>query len=99
MRQVLAGGGFSASHFWWGLDLNAGYFAIAVIAFQYVLRSRENPWPAGQVGVTQKRTLVRIARQFLSDALPRSSCTGEEGLGREGAGILSPCSGGLLAKL
>jgi ABC-2 type transport system permease protein len=36
MRQILAGGGFSASHFWWALGLNAVYFAFAVIFFRWI---------------------------------------------------------------
>lgn len=42
MRLALAGGGFSPFHFWWGLVLNAGYFAIAIAIFQLVFKSAKN---------------------------------------------------------
>ena len=36
MRQVLAGGGFSPMHFWWGAGLNAVYFVIAITFFSWI---------------------------------------------------------------
>jgi ABC-2 type transport system permease protein len=39
MRQVLAGGGFSAWHFWCGLGLNLAYFALALLAFTRVFEA------------------------------------------------------------
>lgn len=39
MRQVLAGGGFSASHFGWGLALNVGYFIFAIVFFRWIFES------------------------------------------------------------
>src|SRR5579885_2865815 len=30
MRQAMVGGGFSPYHFWWGIGLNAIYFALAI---------------------------------------------------------------------
>ena len=36
MRQVLAGRGFSPTHFWWGAGLNAVYFAIAIGFFGWI---------------------------------------------------------------
>jgi ABC-2 type transport system permease protein len=42
MRQVLAGGGFAASHFWWGLGLNTIYFVIALAVFQVVFSSAKD---------------------------------------------------------
>jgi ABC-2 type transport system permease protein len=42
MRQVLSGGDFSAYHFWWGLGLNAGYFAFAVVGFRKLFASAQS---------------------------------------------------------
>jgi ABC-2 type transport system permease protein len=42
MRQVLAGGGFSAAHFWWALGLDAAYFALAVMFFMWIFESARN---------------------------------------------------------
>jgi ABC-2 type transport system permease protein len=42
MRQVLAGGGFSALHFWWGMGLNVGYFVVAVAFFRKIFESARN---------------------------------------------------------
>lgn len=42
MRQLLAGGGFNASHFWWGLVLNVFYFAFAIAIFRIVFASAQN---------------------------------------------------------
>ncbi len=39
MRQVLAGGGFSADHFVWGLALNVGYFIFAIAFFRWIFES------------------------------------------------------------
>ncbi len=39
MRQVLAGGGFSARDFEWGLALNVGYFVFALIFFRWIFES------------------------------------------------------------
>jgi ABC-2 type transport system permease protein len=39
MRQVLAGGGFSAWRFWFGLGLNALYFAVATLFFRRIFES------------------------------------------------------------
>lgn len=39
MRQVLAGGGFSAPHFWWALALNAAYFACAALFFSWIFEA------------------------------------------------------------
>lgn len=36
MRQILATGVFSISHFWWGLGLNIIYLLAALIFFQYI---------------------------------------------------------------
>jgi ABC-2 type transport system permease protein len=36
MRQVIAGDGFSTSHFLWGLGLNMGYFVFAAIFFRWM---------------------------------------------------------------
>ena len=42
MRQLLAGGGFNPSHFWWGLVLNLFYFALAIGVFKIVFASEQN---------------------------------------------------------
>jgi ABC-2 type transport system permease protein len=42
MRQVLAGGGFSPMHFWWGMGLNMGYFIVAVGFFRTIFESARN---------------------------------------------------------
>ncbi len=39
MRQILAGGGLSASHFWWGLGLNMIYLLFAVVFFKKIFES------------------------------------------------------------
>ena len=39
MRQVLSGHGFSALHFWWGLGLDAAYFAVAVVLFRRIFEA------------------------------------------------------------
>ena len=39
MRTVLAGRGFSAIHFWWGISLDAIYFCGAVVGFRLVFES------------------------------------------------------------
>lgn len=39
MRQVLAGGGFSARHFGWGIGLNAMYFIFAIVFFRWIFES------------------------------------------------------------
>ncbi len=39
MRQAIAGGGFSFSHFQWGLALNAGYFLLAAWFFRRMFES------------------------------------------------------------
>jgi len=39
MRQVLAGGGFSAARFWQALGLNAIYFALATVFFRWIFES------------------------------------------------------------
>jgi ABC-2 type transport system permease protein len=39
MRQVLAGGGFSPSRFWYGLALNVFYFAAAALFFRWIFES------------------------------------------------------------
>ena len=39
MRQVLAGGGFSAHHFGWGLALNGLYFVVAIVFFRWIFES------------------------------------------------------------
>ncbi|MGH7780874.1 MAG: ABC transporter permease [Candidatus Binataceae bacterium] len=39
MRQILAGGGFSPVHFWWGMGLNASYFTAAVLFFNWIFAS------------------------------------------------------------
>jgi ABC-2 type transport system permease protein len=42
MRQILAGGGFSRVHFWWGIGLNASYFAAAILFFNWIFASARN---------------------------------------------------------
>jgi ABC-2 type transport system permease protein len=42
MRQILAGGGFNASHFWWGVGLNVGYFVFAIGIFRIVFAAAQN---------------------------------------------------------
>jgi ABC-2 type transport system permease protein len=39
MRQVLAGGGYSARDFGWGLALNAMYFIFAIVFFRWIFES------------------------------------------------------------
>lgn len=39
MRGILAGGGFSMSHFWWGLALNAVYLVLAILFFRVIFRA------------------------------------------------------------
>ena len=36
MRQILAGGGFSPVHFWWGFGLSVIYLAITVVFFRMI---------------------------------------------------------------
>ncbi len=36
MRQTLAGHGFSATHFWWGMGLDVAYLAIAAMFFRWI---------------------------------------------------------------
>ena len=36
MRGVLAGRGFSPTHFWWGIGLNAVYFVLAMALFGWI---------------------------------------------------------------
>jgi ABC-2 type transport system permease protein len=39
MRQALAGGGFSAYDFGWGLALNAMYFVFSIVFFRWIFES------------------------------------------------------------
>jgi ABC-2 type transport system permease protein len=39
MRQVIAGGGFSTSHFVWGLALNSTYILLAIAFFRWMFES------------------------------------------------------------
>ena len=39
MRQEMAGGGFAAEHFWWGMGLNVAYFIAAVVFFRAIFES------------------------------------------------------------
>ncbi|HKM99979.1 MAG TPA: ABC transporter permease [Candidatus Binataceae bacterium] len=39
MRQVMAGYGFSPTHFWWGFGLNVLYFGMALTIFRIVFAS------------------------------------------------------------
>jgi ABC-2 type transport system permease protein len=39
MRQVIAGQGFSTSHFQWGFALNLGYFVLAALFFRWMFAS------------------------------------------------------------
>jgi ABC-2 type transport system permease protein len=39
MRQELAGGGFSANHFGWGLALNVGYFIFSIVFFRWIFEA------------------------------------------------------------
>ncbi len=39
MRQAMVGGGFSPYHFWWGIGLNAIYFALAIGIFKLVFEA------------------------------------------------------------
>ncbi|MFA5954043.1 MAG: ABC transporter permease [Patescibacteria group bacterium] len=36
MRQLLAGGGFSMEHFWWGLLLSVGYLTLSIVFFKII---------------------------------------------------------------
>jgi ABC-2 type transport system permease protein len=42
MRQILAGGGFNAHHFWWGVVLNVLYFVFAIVIFRIVFAAAQN---------------------------------------------------------
>jgi ABC-2 type transport system permease protein len=39
MRARMATGAFSANHFWWGMALDAGYFAASVVFFRWIFES------------------------------------------------------------
>jgi ABC-2 type transport system permease protein len=42
MRQILAGGGYNAYHFWWGLVLNVLYFVFGIWIFRIVFAAAQN---------------------------------------------------------
>ncbi|HYL59942.1 MAG TPA: ABC transporter permease [Candidatus Acidoferrales bacterium] len=42
MRAILAGQGFSAVHFWWGVGLNVVYFMMAVGGFLWIFEKARN---------------------------------------------------------
>jgi len=42
MRGLLNGQGFSPLHFWWGVGLNVGYFAVAVVFFGWIYEKARN---------------------------------------------------------
>jgi ABC-2 type transport system permease protein len=42
MRDILAGKGFSPTHFWWGVGLNIVYFALAIAFFTWIFEKARN---------------------------------------------------------